>query len=109
MLSGRPPVITDFLAYDLTRAGDVTSHLGFRLPCAASGTGPLQYRWKLNGTDVSYEGHYRLLPTGTLEGRDLDHSNDGTYQCFVKNDFGEDFSRKMWVKVSGTTCAVRNY
>ena len=46
--------------------------------------------------------------SGALEGIFLDHTNNGTYQCFVKNDFGEDFSRKIKVFVTGTACFTFN-
>ena len=42
--------------------------------------------------------------SGALEGIFLNHTNNGTYQCFVKNDFGEDFSRKIKVLVTGRVC-----
>lgn len=79
----------------------MTSHLGFRLQCTAGGTSPLQYRWQHNGRDIVYGKRFRLLPTGTLIGKPLDSNDDGTYQCFVKNDFGADFSRKLWINVTG--------
>ena len=45
----------------------------------------------------------------------LSSKNNGEYQCFVKNDFGEDFSKKLKVVVSGKICIasevrwLRNY
>ncbi|KAL9959433.1 hypothetical protein ACROYT_G032757 [Oculina patagonica] len=99
-LSGEPPVIRDFLSYDLTLPGDVPSVSGFRLPCKASGSSPLRHRWEHNGRDIEYGKQYRLLKSGALEGKFLNHTNNGTYQCFVENGFGEDFSRKIQVLVS---------
>ncbi|KAJ7377576.1 ATP-dependent DNA helicase chl1 [Desmophyllum pertusum] len=99
-LSGEPPVIRDFQAHDLTQPEDVPSESGFQLPCKASGTSPLEYIWQHNGRDIKYGDQYRLLKSGTLQGSFLNHTNNGKYQCFVKNDFGEDFSRKLKVLVS---------
>ena len=105
-LSGKPPVITKFLADDLNQPGDVTSKSGFQLPCEASGTRPLHYKWQLNGANIKYGGVYRLLPSGTLVGQSLNQRNSGEYQCFVKNDYGIDFSRKLEVNVTGTKCSI---
>ena len=105
-LSGKPPVITKFLADDLNQPGDVTSKSGFQLPCEASGTRPLHYKWRLNGANIKYGGVYRLLPSGTLVGQSLNQRNSGEYQCFVKNDYGMDFSRKLEVNVTGTKCSI---
>ena len=105
-LSGKPPVITKFLADDLNQPGDVTSKSGFQLPCEASGTRPLHYKWQLNGVNIKYGGVYRLLPAGTLVGQSLNQRNSGEYQCFVKNNYGMDFSRKLQVNVSGTIRSI---
>ena len=102
MFLGDPPLITDFQYDDLDQPGDVLS--GFNLPCKATGTRPLEYRWQHNGQDIEYGQHYRLLKSGTLEGTMLSSKNNGDYQCFVKNDFGEDFSKKLKVVVSGKIC-----
>lgn len=103
MYLGAPPVITNFKVRDLILPGDVFSESGFRLPCTATGTKPLQYTWQLNGKDVEYNDgfHFRLMKNGTLKGRYLEDSHDGKYQCFVKNNFGEAFSRKLQVRVTG--------
>ena len=105
-MSGKPPVITKFLADDLNQPGDVTSKSGFQLPCEASGTRPLHYKWQLNGVNIKYGGVYRLLPAGTLVGQSLNQRNSGEYQCFVKNNYGMDFSRKLQVNVSGTIRSI---
>lgn len=41
------------------------------------------------------------MKDGTLTGRYLDDTHSGIYQCIVKNSFGEDFSRKLKVRVTG--------
>ena len=102
MFSGDPPLVTDFQYDDLDQPGDVLS--GFNLPCKATGTRPLEYKWQHNGQDIEYGQHYRLLKSGTLEGTMLSSKNNGDYQCFVKNDFGEDFSKKLKFIVSGKIC-----
>lgn len=114
MLLGDPPLITDFKSDDFDQPGDILSGSGFNLPCKATGTSPLDYRWQHNGEDVEYGVQYQLLNSGTLEGKLLSSNNNGEYQCFVKNDFGEDFSRKLKVVISGEfgisslTCPLRN-
>lgn len=90
----------------MNQPGDVTSKSGFQLPCEASGTRLLHYRWQLNGANIKYGWVYHLLPSGTLVGQSLNQTNSGEYQCFVKNDYGMDFSRKLQVKVTGTKCSI---
>ena len=46
------------------------------------------------------------MPSGTLVGQALNQRNSGKYQCFVKNDYGTDFSRKLEVNVTGTKCSI---
>ena len=103
---GDPPFITDFQCDDLNQPGDVLS--GFSLPCKASGTRHSEYRWQHNGQDIDYNTaqQYRLLKSETLEGTMLSSKNNADYQCFVKNYFGEDFSKKLKIVVSGKIICV---
>ncbi|KAL9967620.1 hypothetical protein ACROYT_G025890 [Oculina patagonica] len=107
-----PPQITKFLSHDLVapdevkfgKKYDASLNAGFRLPCEASGSNPLQWRWQHNETDiVFFQGaKYKLGEDGSLTGEYLEADDTGNYQCFVKDTVTnkETFSRKLQVAVT---------
>ena len=81
------------------RTDDIT------IPCKATGTKPLTWTWKKNGvafpSSTEWWRNADVSSDGTLTIESLKKDDDGVYQCFVKNAFGETYSRKVKVKVTG--------
>jgi alpha-tubulin suppressor-like RCC1 family protein len=93
---GRPPVIT-------TQPADVTTSAGSNVTFTveASGSPLLEYKWKLNGTNLSGVN----LPTLTLQ-HILRHDH-GTVSVEVRNEFGSVSSREARMTVLSESAEVR--
>ena len=102
--AGEPPEIVDFLKGDLDKISD-----DFTIPCKATGTKPLTWTWKKDGVVFPWYRNSEVFADGTLSVEYISQFDDGVYQCFVKNAFGETYSRKVKVKVTGTWIKQRNH
>ena len=78
-----------------------------KLPCAALGNN-LKWTWFHNNTEITEEqilhgNQFKVSQDGTLTGSNLGSSQNGNYQCFVKDTVTnkETFSRKLKVAVTG--------
>ena len=98
--TGEPPNIFEFPEDDKDKV-----YRPFTIPCNASGTPPLIWNWKKDGVDFPPPFYIPFkankLPDGSLEFKILDRTDDGEYQCFVRNAYGETYSRKLKLKVTG--------
>ena len=110
-----PPMITNFLSYDLLNPEQVKFRVrdALVLPCGASGTN-LKWSWYHNGTKIPEGalkfGNKRLGREGTLTGSFLGSADSGTYQCFVEDTISgvKTFSRKIRVAVTGEVTDTRH-
>uniref|UniRef100_A0A665U8E0 Sidekick cell adhesion molecule 1a n=1 Tax=Echeneis naucrates TaxID=173247 RepID=A0A665U8E0_ECHNA len=65
------------------------------LTCLAGGSWPLQYRWTLNGSNITdWTPHYRLSV------QSLKRTDAGLYQCMVRNRMGAVIHRRTEVQVA---------
>ena len=65
----------------------------------ASGDG-LQFQWKKDGKDLHDCSKYCGTKTHTLNIKDVEKSDKGSYQCLVKSDGGEELSEEADLTVS---------
>ena len=113
---GPPPMITNFLSYDLLNPDQVKFRVqdALVLPCGASGTN-LKWSWYHNDTKIPEGalkfGNKRLGRDGTLTGSFLGSADSGTYQCFVEDTVSgvKTFSRKIRVAVTGEVTDASHY
>ena len=60
----------------------------------------LQFKWRKDGKDLHDGSKYRGTNTDTLPIKDVEKSDEGRYQCLVKNIRGEELSEDADVAVS---------
>ena len=60
----------------------------------------LCFQWKKDCKDLRDCGKYRGTKTHTLRIKDVEKSDNGSYQCLVKNDVGQQLSEKADLAVS---------
>uniref|UniRef100_A0AAY5EGX8 Sidekick cell adhesion molecule 1a n=1 Tax=Electrophorus electricus TaxID=8005 RepID=A0AAY5EGX8_ELEEL len=92
------PVSRDVAPYFKTEPGRPETHLeGNRLvlTCLAEGSWPLEFRWMLNGTDITaFSPEYKyIIPS-------LQHTDMGAYQCVVRNRMGALLQRRAEIHVA---------
>jgi len=83
----------------------ISNHNGFKIVCKASGSLPLTFQWKKNGIPIEKVNIWKTITKIGDNGEMLhvkmpDPTADGNYQCFVNNEAGGTFSRKMPVKIT---------
>uniref|UniRef100_A0AAY5ENC7 Sidekick cell adhesion molecule 1a n=1 Tax=Electrophorus electricus TaxID=8005 RepID=A0AAY5ENC7_ELEEL len=88
----------DVAPYFKTEPGRPETHLeGNRLvlTCLAEGSWPLEFRWMLNGTDITaFSPEYKyIIPS-------LQHTDMGAYQCVVRNRMGALLQRRAEIHVA---------
>uniref|UniRef100_A0AAY5F025 Sidekick cell adhesion molecule 1a n=1 Tax=Electrophorus electricus TaxID=8005 RepID=A0AAY5F025_ELEEL len=89
---------SDVAPYFKTEPGRPETHLeGNRLvlTCLAEGSWPLEFRWMLNGTDITaFSPEYKyIIPS-------LQHTDMGAYQCVVRNRMGALLQRRAEIHVA---------
>nr|XP_023670687.1 protein sidekick-1 isoform X1 [Paramormyrops kingsleyae]XP_023670688.1 protein sidekick-1 isoform X1 [Paramormyrops kingsleyae] len=88
----------DVAPYFKTEPGPAQIHLeGNRLvlTCLAEGSWPLEFKWMLNGTDVTpFSPEYKY----TIQS--LQRADAGSYQCVVRNRMGALLQRRAEVQVA---------
>ncbi len=94
-ISGTAPVVT-------TQPSSVTAYSGASATFSlmVSGTMPLSYQWRLNGTDISG------ATDSTFTIASVQSSNAGTYACYVTNAFGSVTSADSTLSVLSGTAPV---
>ncbi|XP_076865315.1 protein sidekick-1 isoform X2 [Brachyhypopomus gauderio] len=88
----------DVAPYFKTEPGPPETHLeGNRLvlTCLAEGSWPLEFRWMLNGTDITaFSPEYKyVIPS-------LQPTDMGAYQCVVRNRMGALLQRRAEIQVA---------
>ncbi|MEA4846301.1 MAG: immunoglobulin domain-containing protein [Clostridiaceae bacterium] len=69
---------------------------------AATGTTPLSYQWKKNGSDLSNGGSISGATTATLTITGVQMTDAGSYTCYVSNDAGNMTSASATLTVNST-------
>ena len=59
-----------------------------------------RFQWKKDGKDLHEGSKYHGTKTDTLQIKDVDESDEGSYQCLVKNAANEVLSKKAELAVS---------
>jgi len=90
-----PPTITEHPANQVVALGE-TAYLSV----AASGTGPLEYRWQKNQSNLSDGGHYSGTTSATLTISNADDNDEADYRCVVSNNYGTATSDAATVTVT---------
>ena len=60
----------------------------------------LQFQWKKDSEELHDSGKCRGTRTHTLRIKDVNKSDKGCYQCFIRNDDGEEMSNEAELTVS---------
>ena len=78
----------------------VTTGAGVTFTVHATGDN-LHYQWQKDGIDLSDNDRYRDTDTDTLHIMKVEKGcSNAHYQCHVKNEIGEEFSREAILTVS---------
>ena len=68
---------------------------GASTTCTVEATGDnLCFQWQKDSETLLDGRKYRGTKTHTLHIKDVEKSDEGNYQCLVKNDVGEEMSEK---------------
>uniref|UniRef100_A0AAY4C1U3 SDK1 protein n=1 Tax=Denticeps clupeoides TaxID=299321 RepID=A0AAY4C1U3_9TELE len=93
-----PPPSGDVAPYFKTEPGPPETHLeGNRLvmTCLAEGSWPLEFKWLLNNSDItSFSPEYRYVIAS------LQRSDQGFYQCVVRNRMGALLQKRAEIQVA---------
>ena len=60
----------------------------------------LHYQWQKDGIDLSNDERHHHTGTDTLRIEKLEKGDSQCYQCHVKNEVGEEFSKEAVLTVS---------
>ena len=93
-LTVEPPKITQH-----PKTKSVTTEASTTFTVEASGV-DLHYQWRKDGNDLHDGNKYRDTKTHTLHIKDVEKSDQGSYQCIVKNGVNEVLSEKADLAVS---------
>jgi hypothetical protein len=73
---------------------------------AASGTAPLTYQWRKNGTNLTNGGDISGATSTTLQIANCEEADEANYSCYITNSCGSATSNNAWLDVNsggGTT------
>ena len=66
----------------------------------------LQFQWRKDGKDLCNGRKYHDTKTHTLHIKDVEKSDEGSYQCLVKNNVREKLSEEADLAVSKLVIVV---
>ncbi len=83
----------------------VNAGVNVQFSVVATGTAPLSYQWRRNGSNLSNGGNISGATNATLTITDVAEANEGSYDCVVTNGCGNDTSLAATLTVNPVPCA----
>ncbi len=83
----------------------VNAGVNVQFSVVATGTAPLSYQWRRNGSNLSNGGNISGATNATLTITAVAEANEGSYDCVVTNGCGNDTSLAATLTVNPVPCA----